>query len=331
MVQRLSSIGDIIQSTSPLNSIRKRFPKAQIDFMVLSQFAPIIENHYAINRIIKINKNESPFTLLAMGRIIDEHYDLVIDLHNSLRTKFMRLVVAKEKSIVYKKPRWRRFKLIQFHQNNFEKDFDQRKLFHQCIEHLFEQHYSIPDTTLNLDEKELLSAQQFLKKLGISENFILIIPGAAWPNKIWLKNHYKSLINTLIKEYTFPIVILGSSKDKICDEIAIQSERVFNLKGKTDLRNSLAIIANSKLVIGSDTGLVHSAEALHIPTIMIMGPTSKETGGGTYSKTSVTMENNNLWCRPCSQNGSQPCFRKVQYCLQSITPEMMTQNLQRFI
>jgi len=30
------------------------------------------------------------------------------------------------------------------------------------------------------------------------------------------------------------------------------------------------------------------------------------------------VEDKNLWCRPCSQNGSIPCYRKKQYCMTNI-------------
>ena len=43
-------------------------------------------------------------------------------------------------------------------------------------------------------------------------------------------------------------------------------------------------------MIGSDTGLVHAAEALGKNVIMIMGPTSKETGGGTIRKKSTVID-----------------------------------------
>jgi len=93
------------------------------------------------------------------------------------------------------------------------------------------------------------------------------------------------------------------------------------------LRLSLGIIRNARMAVGSDTGLIHAAEALGTPSVMIMGPTSRETGGGTYLQKSVTLENNNLWCRPCSQNGKQTCFRKKQYCMDLITPKLVTEKI----
>ena len=49
------------------------------------------------------------------------------------------------------------------------------------------------------------------------------------------------------------------------------SDNSLDLSGRTNLREALSIVANSRRVIGSDTGLVHAAEALGVDVTMIMG------------------------------------------------------------
>ena len=96
-------------------------------------------------------------------------------------------------------------------------------------------------------------------------------------------------------------------------------KKQINLAGKTDLRLAVSIISNAIKVIGSDTGLVHAAEALGKKVIMIMGPTSKHTGRGTIKNNSVMIEKD-IFCRPCSQNGKFPCYRANQECMDLILP-----------
>jgi len=331
LVQRLSSIGDIVQATSPLSTLRNRFPESRIDFMTLSHFAPLLENHPLINRIVKINKTEPVSTLRSMGNKIDVDYDLVVDLHNSLRTQIIRRRIVNKATLVYKKPRWKRFKLIQLHINDFEDGFNQRRLYHDCLKPVMNGQIDIPDTTLSISESEKNKAVELLKQNGVDIDFIVIIPGANWETKVWSADSYKKVFSTLLKETNKSIVIIGSGKDSICDKIEIDNPRVLNLKGKTDLRASLGIISNAKAALGSDTGLLHAAEALAIPAVMIMGPTAVETGGGTFLDRSVTIANANLWCRPCSQNGKTPCFRKEQYCMTSITPEKVINSLENIL
>ena len=59
---------------------------------------------------------------------------------------------------------------------------------------------------------------------------------------------------------------------------------------------------------------------------MILGPTSTETGGGVSLKESINIETN-IWCRPCSQNGKQKCYRTRQYCMELISTDMVTNSV----
>ena len=79
-------------------------------------------------------------------------------------------------------------------------------------------------------------------------------------------------------------------------------------------------------MIGSDTGLTHAAEALGKQVYMILGPTSPETGAGVNLPGSANIETD-VWCRPCSQNGKLPCYRKTQVCMDSIMPNDVIQSV----
>ena len=57
LIIRFSSIGDIVLTTSPLKTIRNRFPNAQISYVTLEEFAPLLEFHPDIDRLIPLSKN----------------------------------------------------------------------------------------------------------------------------------------------------------------------------------------------------------------------------------------------------------------------------------
>ena len=162
----------------------------------------------------------------------------------------------------------------------------------------------------------------------MEQGYVVCVPGAAWPRKSWLPERYVQLFDKYFTEYSGQLVLLGGPKDHICDTIArdVNSTGVLNLKEKTDLGQALAVLSRARLVIGSDTGLLHAAEALAIPVIMILGPTSRETGAGVHHPDSILHENH-LWCRPCSQNGKRRCYRREQYCLTETSAEQVYRSL----
>ena len=324
LIVRFSSIGDIVQSTSPLNTIRNAFPDSPITFLTLNTYAPLLEMHPDIDSLLSIKRKQSFRKLLDLRKYLHlKRFQVVYDLHNSIRSNILTYGISKKIHRV-KKPRLNRSRLFFFHINKFETDFSSLRLFHDNIGSIWKCKDEIPPTYLKISKFEKEKASRFLISRGVERGFIAIVPGAAWSQKQWSSKNYISTLHKL----NLPAVILGSKKDKICNKISMGYNKAINLAGKTDLRLAVSIISNAKKIIGSDTGLVHAAEALGKTVIMIMGPTSKETGGGTYKKKSTIVEKD-IWCRPCSQNGKFPCYRSSQTCMDSILPADVVSAFQR--
>ena len=322
LVIRFSSIGDIVLATSPLKTIRRAYPDAQITFLTLDTFAPLLEYHPDIDALVSISKRMSLIELWGFAdHIRRKQYRHIFDLHNSIRSN---LVTLRSSSPVYqlKKPRWNRFLLFYFHHNEFGSDFSTLKMYHEHLGSIWNENDVLPATLLKVSNYEQKMARNMLLDKNIFDEFIAVVPGAAWTQKQWPAEKYIETLNQL----DLPAVLLGEKKDTICFDIAKRSSSTVNLAGQTTLRQALAVLANSAYVIGSDTGLTHAAEALGKQVYMILGPTSPETGAGVNLPGSTNIETD-VWCRPCSQNGKFPCYRKTQECMDSIVPNDVIQSL----
>lgn len=321
LIIRFSSIGDIILTTSVVNTLKEQFPHLEIDFLTLERFAPLLEHQENIRRILVLDKNSGPNKIKRFGRELDESgYDLIIDLHNSLRSKIIMSGFARTKKLKLRKPRLNRFLLFYLTINRFPEDFNQVTLLHLLLKGLVDiSKKAYP--SLNVSENERGNAIDFLNQYGNASDYGICIPGAAWSNKIWPVEKYISFFRqfSMVKQW----FLIGGPKDEICEKISSEVPGVIDLHGKTDMRESLSIIAGAKIVLGSDTGMVHAAEALGVPAVTILGPTSRETGAGVNRDFSFNVEKS-PWCRPCSQNGSRKCFRKEQVCMTKIHPEDVT-------
>ena len=322
LVIRFSSIGDIVLATSPLKTIRRAYPDAQITFLTLDTFAPLLEYHPDIDALVSISKRMSLIELWGFAdHIRRKQYRHIFDLHNSIRSN---LVTLRSSSPVYqlKKPRWNRFLLFYFHHNEFGSDFSTLKMYHEHLGSIWNENDVLPATLLKVSNYEQKMAQNMLLDKNIFDEFIAVVPGAAWTQKQWPAEKYIETLNQL----DLPAVLLGEKKDTICFDIAKRSSSTVNLAGQTTIRQALAVLANSAYVIGSDTGLTHAAEALGKQVYMILGPTSPETGAGVNLPGSTNIETD-VWCRPCSQNGKFACYRKTQECMDSIVPNDVIQSV----
>ena len=332
LVLRFSSIGDIVQLTSPLKSLRDRYPQTRIDIITLDDYSELLLDHPDINRIVHIPRGMKYQELKEIGKMLAaKDYDLIIDLHNVIRSQIIRRQFKTAKKVIYKKPRWKRFKLIELKKNHFPDEFSQRWLYHQCLEELLDNDYLVPKTKLVIQKNEQSEIKLLLEKEGLTGSYITLVPGANWPEKTWLVDRYNELVNLIVNKLGLSIVMIGGMNDGICSAIANdKSKQVLDLHGKLDLRKSLAIISLGEMTIGGDTGMVHASEALGVPVTMIMGPTNLQMGGGIMLETSVAIEKD-LWCRPCSQNGKRPCYRSQQYCMTEISTSDVRRAVQKVL
>ena len=325
LVIRMSSIGDIVLATSFLKSVKQKYPDSEIHFLVKKEFSELVKKHPIIDKLISFDKKLGLKELFQMGKFLrNNDYDIIFDIHSVFRTKVLSIFLRKNLFKQIRKPRLRRFLLFYGYQNYFEKSFSHIKMYHT----LLDQDKTFPLTSLYIDQVEENRTRQFINENNIGNNYIAIVPGAAWSQKQWSIDNYNNLITKLIGSFNSKIVILGSSNDIICDQI-MKDDRIINLKNKTSLRMAMGIVKYAQHTIGSDTGLLHISEAMGTPVTMILGPTSKETGARATLSDSRVIENNDLWCRPCSQNGSRPCYRKEQYCMSEIDSEKVYDNVSR--
>ena len=288
LVIRFSSIGDIILTTSLLKSIKTKYNDVEIHYLTLDKFSSMLEMQPNVDRIIALNNDSKITELMQLNRYIkSSEYDKVFDLHGSIRSRIVTLDLSEITTRV-KKPRIPRFFLYQFHVNIFPKKYSAQVMYHQCF-----QDYdmaSIPDTLLVVSKVEKRFARSILKEIDIDSNFIVMVPGAAWPQKQWQVDKYNNVINDLIRLTNKKIIMLGTKNDKICKDISSINDSVVDYSGKTDLRQAMAVISLSDSVFGSDTGLLHMAEALGKHVSMILGPTSTNTGGGVSLKESTILK-----------------------------------------
>lgn len=94
------------------------------------------------------------------------------------------------------------------------------------------------------------------------------------PEKRWPVAHWRSLIAALPDQR---FVLLGTAGDRVITEAiadGFDPDRVENLAGKTDLQAFGLALQRCQLLVSNDTGGMHLANALGVPTVALFGPTN---------------------------------------------------------
>lgn len=152
--------------------------------------------------------------------------------------------------------------------------------------------------------------------------WVVLLPGARWPNKRWPAEHFAALVRQLATENPeMRFAILGNHDDcNLGAEIArVEPRQCLDLTGQTTLPEMIEWIRLSALVVSNDTGPMHVAAALGKPVVALFGPTEPRRTG-PYGQLGQVRQTK-LDCLPCMK--STCAHERPLECLRAITPDMV--------
>jgi len=137
-------------------------------------------------------------------------------------------------------------------------------------------------------------------QLGLGETVIGVSPGAAYGTaKRWLPERFAESANLVAGELGATVAIFGSKDERdLCSAVAASiTTRVKNFAGETSLAEFIDLAAACRVYLTNDSGAMHIASALGVPTVAIFGATDDQTTGPTGPLARVVREP--VECSPC--------------------------------
>lgn len=104
---------------------------------------------------------------------------------------------------------------------------------------------------------------------------VVIHPGPSWPVREWPRESWIALIQELRRRGCTNAVQLGAASHLTlgaASDVALPD--VISLVDQLSLEETVALISQADLFVGIDSGLLHIAVALQIPSVGLWGPTS---------------------------------------------------------
>ncbi|OFY15979.1 MAG: hypothetical protein A2X11_06830 [Bacteroidetes bacterium GWE2_42_24] len=300
-------MGDIILTTPVIRCLNAQLG-ANIHFVTRRQNAFLLDKNPHISKILTVEKD--PMELF--GFFSSENYDFVIDLHNNIRTRRFTLLLNRPTSR-FSKLNIKKWLLVNFNVNKLphihivDRYFQASAVLGVSNDHLGLEYY-LPDNAQ--DQVPEYSS-------GIDSDYSVIVAGA----KHFTKQIPATIAQQVAARLTGKVIILGGTEDaeKGRQIASIDTKRITNYCGKISFDASAWIISKARVVITSDTGLMHVAAAFNRPIITLWGNTVPEFGMYPYIPKDQNLytgiENKLLDCRPCSKIGFQKCPRGHFKCM----------------
>jgi heptosyltransferase-2 len=324
LIIRLSSVGDVILASLLVRAFRRRFPACRLDFVVKDACSELVRFNPHITNVLTFPDRGSRAELLQLRTMICETgYDLIVDIHDSIRSRVVTF--GHPKTVRMNKRKIARFLLVRTGFNLYPFLGGSPAVSDRYLETV--RPFGVTDDGQGLEvhipQDVMTRAGSFLG--GANGPFIGVAPGSIHGNKMWLPERFALTALTLANENHAGVILFGGGRERErCDAIEglIHEQQpglpVFNTAAKTALLEAAALMDRCILVITNDSGLMHLAAARKRPVIALFGPTVSEFGFFPTGTNSRVVEHPSLTCRPCTHIGLEECPKGHFRCMKEI-------------
>ncbi len=308
-----SRIGDAVLTTGVLDWIHAHYPTARVTIAVDPLPASLFSDYPLLEKMIVFPKQKHGKHWLNLWRQVQgKTWDWVIDLRGSLVSYGLR---CRRRSV------WR------------QKAHDTRHKVDQIAARV-----GIPTTSpcLWFSPARLQVAQELLPH---NTPYLAMAPAANWIGKQWPIECFTALTQRFCQTYPqAKVVIIAAPHEKTMIQPLLQglpsSAFISLMDSNLDLGQIAACLQHCTLFIGNDSGLMHMAAAVGIPTLGLFGPSREENYGpydGAYHRTGTVINRviripqtyDQLKNTPGFSHQSQDCYMK------SLTVEAVWSVLQQ--
>jgi len=287
LIRATNWVGDAVMCLPAMRAIRGRFPQAHIAILAKPAVADLYARESCANEVIRYTAKPR----LVAREVRSRNFDCAILLQNAFEAAWIVWLARIPNRIGYDRdargllltqpvpvpkrgeiPRHQRFYYLEL--------LRRAKLIDR-----------VPESPMIRLEHPKAAADRII---GVS-------PGAAYGNaKRWLPERFAEAARKLATARGASIALFGSAAERsVCERIAglLNGHTVVNHAGQTTLAQFIDLAAACELFLTNDSGAMHIASALGVPTIAIFGATDDVATGPTGPNARVVREP--VECSPC--------------------------------
>jgi len=318
-------LGDAVMSLPAIRVIRQVCPRAEIAVVARPAVAELYARESCVNRVIPCPQPQSLRSRRAFAaRLRAEHFDAALLLPNSFDVALTAWLARIPERIGYARD-GRGWLLTRAIPRPEPGDIPRHERFYYLellrraglIEHFPE------SSAIRLEcipaAREAGAAR--LRELGVEGGAIGISPGAAYGDaKRWPPERFAEAGRAVATALNASVLVFGSVVEReLCEAVVVALRgagvAARNLAGVTTLREFIDLAAVCRLYLTNDSGAMHVASALGVPTVAIFGATDDATTGPTGPLARVVRAH--AECSPCLLRNCPIDHR----CMTRVTPE----------
>jgi len=318
-------IGDAIVSTCLINPLKEKYPGVFVCALLHEKTGGLLDSTF--DHVIYINP---PWTI-SSGRYSPKNYfnrkfiskiktlrsvqyDMIIDARCDFRLSLlMKILKGKIKvGFDYGLARYCYSHTVPYGKRSLRKD-DYSKLL-SALGILSST--CLPFIKIEEGSERFTKAKSILADISYSpKEYFIVHLGATWKYRRWNVENVSIVAKFINKTTGLKILAIGGHENEKAIDLLINEVEGVKLILPLDLLPY--IILDSRFIVCNNTGVMHIADALNIPAVVIMGPTDRETWLPSREHLHLLFYNTDkYWCYPCNE---LTCFYPNNPCIENVS------------
>jgi heptosyltransferase-1 len=273
LLVKTSSLGDVIHNLPVVSDLRRGFPEATIDWCVEEAFADIPRLHPEVTDVIPVALRRWRKTLAKLDtwREIGEFrkligrtpYDAILDTQGLIKS-----------GLISRQARGRRY--------GYAAEVARESL----AARFYDETFVIPPNAHAVERNRWLAAAAFDYPVDLSLDYgiaspavdfqwlsgkphVVLLTATSRDDKLWDERNWVAVAQTLVNRGLTPVFPSGNAMERARAERIASAAPGSVVAPRLSLHDLAGLIGRARLAIGVDTGLVHLATALRVPTIAL--------------------------------------------------------------
>jgi heptosyltransferase I len=358
---KLSAVGDVVHTIPVLNKLRRRYPQAQLDWLVTPAIAELLRHNPAINNVIEFAREDwsrpwtlKPFVSYAQlaAKLRANAYDLVVDMHGQFRTAVFALATGAPVRVGFDRPRarvWdaspRTFSAeARKHAWQGAREGSWLAYTHHIPvptldRHAVDRYLNVgpilgfedgpPDFSFPIPQAAGARVEALLQRHGIAgAKLVTLAPGTVWETKHWGSDKFAEVARHFLQQ-GFAVALMGTRRERVvCEEVARLAPGAVDVAGETTLTELAALVRRSAISVTNDSGPMHLAVALDRPVVSVFGPTDP-VWIGPYGRADAALRAG-VPCSPCLLRQLSRC-RHGHACMANVPARVVIERMERIL
>ncbi|MBV8487550.1 MAG: glycosyltransferase family 9 protein [Planctomycetaceae bacterium] len=343
VISKYLGMGSILQATPLIRSVRMAFPRARLIFVTGQSCRRMVERLEHIDRIITVDDRGllrvASTSTLAIAKLIGSKVDLYFDLeiYSAYSSLMALLSLARNRIGFYRES-------AQHKRGNYTHlmFFNTR----HPIRHIYLQLGRLvgcepiePDRLgpIRIEPRDREEVAARLKSLGPgASRYLVINPNASdlMVERRWPAERFAKLIDRLVAQCDLSVILIGAPDDRahvnlVMEQVSKGGDRILNLAGELSLGGLFALLKGAMCVVTNDTGPMHMAWALEVPTVSLFGPGDPKHYG--WDGPGVELLYKQVYCSPCLYQVDLPPCNGNNVCMKLITVDEVFDAVERIL